>query len=82
MKPKEFQKRLVVNKKTVAHLNNGEMKVINGGALVETAGICPSPEPLPTAAHYHTCDPACGTAPSVCDSYTGNPQSNPCCPTC
>ena len=30
MKPKNFNKRLTLNKKTVAHLNNKEMKNVGG----------------------------------------------------
>ena len=31
MKTKHFVKKLVLNKKTIAHLDNGEMKAIEGG---------------------------------------------------
>jgi bacteriocin-like protein len=31
MKAKTFSKKLVLNKKTIANLNNNEMKKINGG---------------------------------------------------
>lgn len=31
MKPMRFDKRLVLNKKTVAHLNPIEMRYVNGG---------------------------------------------------
>jgi len=43
MKPKALSKKLTFNKKTVAHLDNGKMKVINGGlrTLWPSPG-CPS----------------------------------------
>lgn len=33
MKTKPFDKKLVLNKKTVAHLNNSEMKAVEGGDM-------------------------------------------------
>jgi len=46
MKTKNFSKKLTLNKKTVAHLNEGELKNIHGGGPdtfnpeTETKGIC------------------------------------------
>lgn len=73
MKPKVFIKRLLLNKKTVAHLNNRTMKGVNGG------GECDS--------FTTTCFPCqfiesyCGGG-ATCPTLTGNPQSDPCCETC
>ncbi len=44
MKPKKFSRKLGLNKKTIANLNNNEMLSANGGAvrtIIQTAcGIC------------------------------------------
>ena len=46
MKTKNFSKRLMLNKKTVAHLNKGELKNIHGGVSTvsnpetRTIGVC------------------------------------------
>lgn len=31
MKPKSFSKKLFLNKKTIAHLDNSDLKVVRGG---------------------------------------------------
>lgn len=40
MKTKTFNKRLVLKKKTVAHLNNKEMKGLHGGVGVTRPTHC------------------------------------------
>jgi len=46
MKTKKFSKKLTLNKKTIADLNNGEMKVVRGGInepprrVTETCQTC------------------------------------------
>lgn len=73
MKPKMFNKKLFLNKKTIANLVNGEMNGVYGGAKCDTFTT--------------TCNPCafiesyCG-GPATCATLTGNPQSNPCCNTC
>lgn len=39
MKIKKFHKKLVLNKRTIAHLSNSEQDVVKGGAVTRT---CPS----------------------------------------
>lgn len=38
MKKKKFNKKLVLNKRTITNLGNGEMRILNGGDLTDT---CP-----------------------------------------
>jgi len=48
MKPKVFNKKLNLNKKTIADLNGNEMKEVHGGELIEytvTLQCCPSYNP-------------------------------------
>jgi len=40
MKAKKFSKKLMLNKKTIAHLNSNEMKGVNGGKLIESIDYC------------------------------------------
>jgi natural product precursor len=40
MKTKKFEKKLSLNKKTIAHLNNGDMKSLQGGD-VPSGCTCP-----------------------------------------
>jgi hypothetical protein len=47
MKSKQFNKKMTLNKKTVANLNNGEMREVNGGdicphKITYQAGSCPT----------------------------------------
>jgi hypothetical protein len=44
MKTKRFDKKLILNKKTIALLNNGEMNVVAGGYSVPglTCRLCPT----------------------------------------
>ncbi len=46
MKTKQFDKKLVLNKKTVAHLNNGEMNGVQGGidTIYSTNPSCSCPQ--------------------------------------
>ncbi len=57
MKTKKLSKKLVLRKKTVAHLNNGEMTAIVGGIMtidcashspVEPSCLCPDNKDDPT----------------------------------
>lgn len=48
MKVKTFSKKLILNKKTIAHLDNGEMKGLRGGANTR-----------PTKCPFHTCERTC-----------------------
>ena len=68
MKTKKFEKKLVLNKKTIAHLGNGELNVAKGGALVTKEG--PSCAPCP--ATNPTCFTVCPTCFTVCPA-TGDP---------
>jgi len=66
MKTKKFSKKLTLNKKTIADLNNGEMKNVHGGGdeqqpasyLLSGCMGCPT---YPTV-----CDTCICTAPRLC----------------
>jgi hypothetical protein len=75
MKQKKFNKKLILNKKTIANLNNGEMKDVNGGKDDISNSLCIT---------CFTCDTDCGATcfGVTCPTRTGTPQSNPCCKTC
>jgi hypothetical protein len=55
MKPKKFQKKLTLNKKTIADLSNGQLGKIKGGALtlptrcrcVDSVDVCWVPTEAP-----------------------------------
>jgi hypothetical protein len=61
MKIKRFTKKLMLNKKTIAHLNNGEMNHALGGA---SKVIC---------THGGACTKKCETFP-ILECTTGCPQ--------
>jgi natural product precursor len=75
MKSKNFNKKLMLNKKTVANLGSNEMRDIQGGADTCTCKTCVST--------YLACETTVGFPYTVCDStclsLTGTPQSDPCC---
>lgn len=48
MKVKAFTKKLKLNKKTIAHLDNGEMKNLRGGGISR-----------PTQCRMKTCEKTC-----------------------
>jgi len=68
MKTKTFEKKLVLNKKTIAHLEAREQNAVKGGdkltatCPISYCGVCPPS------------DPTCETCPS--------PPSNFPCPVC
>ena len=70
MKQKKFNKKLSLNKKTIANLSNGEKGNVVGGhdsktCFIESICMCPLPTRLPT------CPETCDTCPSAC-SAAGN----------
>jgi hypothetical protein len=65
MKPKKFNKKLALNKKTIANLNNREMAVAIGGI---TQSI--------TFTRCETCRRDCT---KTCDTCWETNCSNPCC---
>ncbi|MCU0288075.1 MAG: class I lanthipeptide [Acidobacteria bacterium] len=65
MKPKNFNKKLMLNKKTVAHLDNNEMNKAHGGVHPSAIGGCPT---------YGR-----GSCPTECYTVEYNPNSAPCC---
>lgn len=66
MKARKFSKKLVLNKKTIANLNNGEMRIAYGGA--------PTQIPVPPSPETKTCDPPPDPTSCVCtDPITGCP---------
>ncbi|MDQ1354004.1 MAG: hypothetical protein QG657_4313 [Acidobacteriota bacterium] len=66
MKPKNFNKKLMLNKKTVAHLGNNEMNAAHGGRPVSLDGECPTYGKV-------SCPTVCYTL-----NYTDH-LSDPCC---
>lgn len=42
MKPKSFSKKLALSKKTIAHLNDGDMKGVHGGIYTVEMPECRS----------------------------------------
>jgi hypothetical protein len=42
MKTKKFHKKMVLNKKTIVHLGNGELKVVDGGNEYCKTGMLPT----------------------------------------
>jgi len=50
MKAKAFNKKLSLNKQTIAHLEGGEMKAVLGGSGVHSCGGC-----IPRTEQYITC---------------------------
>lgn len=67
MKSRKFTQKLVLNKKTVANLNGAALKrVVAGGPTA----------PAPSALTPNTCFAL------TCPTYTGEPDSDPCCKTC
>jgi hypothetical protein len=78
MKTKDFKKRLTLNKKTIANLNNGQLAQAKGGIQTiscdtcdtcETCETCytycpPCPPWVPTGIETDTC-----TQHKTCDTY-------------
>ena len=55
MKQKMFDKKLSLNKKTIAHLDNGEMKEVYGGGLAPTGTSCTAPNDPSCLCTQRTC---------------------------
>ncbi|MCU0284964.1 MAG: class I lanthipeptide [Acidobacteria bacterium] len=66
MKPKNFSKKLMLNKKTVVHLDNNEMNGANGGAVTYTQDV--------NCLTYGK-----NSCPTACYTIEYNPLSAPCC---
>jgi len=66
MKPKDFKKKLLLNKKTVVNLNKSEKQNVNGGAPETLVGTCSCYEPCDTLGN--TCATYCGTCELTCDT--------------
>jgi len=79
MKTKKLSKKLGLNKKTIADLNGKEMGYVKGRCIETHFKSCiPLTDTCITCGN--TCNPTCDQA--TCATYTGNPQSDPCCNTC
>lgn len=50
MKTKRFNKKLSLNKQTIARLENGEIREVLGGSGLESCGAC-----IPRTEQYITC---------------------------
>ncbi len=61
MKTKRFEKKLVLNKNTIAHLNLDEMNVVQGGLTLTCATLCAI-----TCEHVTGEPVGCGTRKSDC----------------
>ena len=66
MRTKKFSKKLMLNKKTVAHLDNNEMNAAHGGIHPSLIGTCPTygKASCPTICYTidytdHLSDPCC-----------------------
>lgn len=79
MKPQKLNKKLSLNKSTVASLNSSEMGHLLGGCYTQVYSGCPLTYTCFITCGK-TCNPTCNQA--TCATYTGNPQSDPCCETC
>ncbi len=53
MKPRKFDRKLILNKITISNLENGEMKNVYGGCKTEPIGSCGAATNFRTC----TCDP-------------------------
>ena len=70
MKPIIIDKKLVLNKITVADLNNDEKRRVRGGGTWEPTCTCPTERPTCqcTPACTDTCAATCVTCYTVCDT--------------
>ena len=70
MKTKKFIKKLVLNKATIAYLNNGEMNAVEGKIFYCATG---DPNEVPTCITV--------VLPTLCDNtcFSIMPPPNPCC---
>jgi hypothetical protein len=71
MKSKKFQKKLSLNKKTVADLNPGAMNGVRGGGTVTSVNVVCIPTALVctvtcTCPTINTCETYCGTCATNC----------------
>ena len=78
MKQKKFNKKLSLNKKTIANLNYGEKGHVLGGAQWPTTGspCLVSCEKCPTMEIFCTDDPTC---PDTCTEPSGCSAAGNCC---
>lgn len=72
MKPRKFNRRLVLNKKTIAHLNGNHMRFVNGG------GDAP-PEVEPVTFGAYTCVVNCTQGCTVGCCTQGTSAGGACC---
>jgi len=75
MKPKKFSKRLSLNKKTIADLNNGQLDNVKGGL---TQNPCPGTVDCPFS---YTC-PSGGLRGQCCEPYSEDTCLRFSCDTC
>jgi hypothetical protein len=82
---KARKKKLALKKTTISHLNVGEMKNANGGEDFQIGVLTPECPPTTGCAITPAC-PTTGHVNTVCQatcaSYTGGPNSDPCCIPC
>jgi hypothetical protein len=80
MKSKKFEKKLALNKKTIADLNGDMMGRVHGGIEnTQTASCCMGPTDCPNCTQ--TCNTYCGTCAPTCAPTCDATCVNTC-PTC
>ena len=72
MKTKNFKKKLTLNKKNIAHLNNPQLITFMGGKFTgDTCDTCIAPDPSCNPCPFETeldCTNTCQTCPMSCDT--------------
>ena len=69
MKPKKFEKKLALNKRTIATLDGSQMKVVKGGTFFTVVNTCQFFKCKVGIATLVTCDYTCAACDTIrtCD---------------
>ncbi|NIM13661.1 MAG: hypothetical protein GTO45_16205 [Candidatus Aminicenantes bacterium] len=76
MKTKKFEKKLELNKKTIANLSNGQLGLVKGGdknVPVESESECCGTNTCGSCDTCLTCEATCNTAGCGCTDQTCHP---------
>jgi hypothetical protein len=69
MKTKKFQKKLILNKRTIAHVNMSEMKRVKAGmARTDTEICCIQPESYTSDCNYGCIGQTCVSCDTYCEA--------------